>query len=266
MENTFGFIGCGNMGGTLAECALKAAEGKSILVNDKDEAKALKLQEKYGARSVGIRELASEAKMIFLGVKPQMMEDMLSEIKDVLRERKDRFVLVSMAAGLSIEDIKRMAGEYPVIRIMPNLAASVGEGMILYCGENATDEEIKTFTDVMRYAGKLSSLDEKLIDAASAVSGCGPAFVCMFIEALADGAVSCGLPRDKAMLYAEQTLIGTAKVLMETGQHPGALKDAVCSPGGTTIEGVLELEDAGLRSAVSEAVIASYRRTLELKN
>ncbi|MBO4361131.1 MAG: pyrroline-5-carboxylate reductase [Eubacteriaceae bacterium] len=265
MGNTFGFIGCGNMGGTLAACAARATDPKSILVNDKDTGKALGLQERCGVTSVGIAELARQADMIFLGVKPQMMEDMLGEIKDILASRKDRFVLVSMAAGLTTADIKRMAGDYPVIRIMPNLAASVGEGMILFCSDGATQEELEVFTEVMSRAGILSPLDEKLIDAASAVSGCGPAFVCMFIEALADGAVRCGLARDKAMLFAQQTVIGTAKVLMETGQHPGALKDAVCSPAGTTIEGVLTLEDAGFRSAVSEAVISAYEKTLKLK-
>lgn len=265
MERTYGFIGCGNMGGTLAACAAKAAGGSSILVNDRDADKALALQKEWGARPVEITELAERCDMIFLGVKPQMMEDMLGEIKDVLAGRGDRFVLVSMAAGLSVSDIKRMAGDWPVIRIMPNLAASVGEGMILYCSEGAEAEELEEFCDLMRFAGKLSPLEERLIDAASAVSGCGPAFVCMFVEALADGAVSCGLPRAQAMLYAQQTLIGTAKVLMETGRHPGDLKDAVCSPGGTTIEGVLTLEDAGFRSAVSEAVIASYEKTLKLK-
>ena len=265
MEKTYGFIGCGNMGGTLAACAAKAAGGSLILVNDRDTSKALALQEEWGARAVGIRELAEKAYMIFLGVKPQMMEDMLGEIKDVLSSRKDRFVLVSMAAGLSVSDIRRMAGDLPVIRIMPNLAASVGEGMMLFCSEGVTEGELDEFSELMKESGKLSPLEERLIDAASAVSGCGPAFVCMFIEALADGAVRCGLSRAQAMLFAQQTLIGTAKVLMDTGRHPGELKDAVCSPGGTTIEGVLTLEDAGFRSAVSEAVISAYEKTLMLK-
>jgi len=172
-----------------------------------------------------------------------------------------------MAAGLTIARIRELAGgNYPVIRIMPNTPASIGEGMILYaCSDDVTKTEEKVFLEAMSGAGRLSSLPESQMDAGSAVSGCGPAFVDLFLEALADGGVACGLPRAQAMEYAAQMVLGSAKLVLESGKHPGELKDAVCSPGGTTIQGVRTLEEAGFRGAVMDAVIAAYERTLELK-
>ena len=170
-----------------------------------------------------------------------------------------------MAAGLSIARIQEMAGEdFPVIRIMPNTPASVGEGMIQYCSSNVTAEEEEAFRKIMAPAGRLDAVPENLIDAASCVSGCGPAWVYQFIEALADGGVACGLPRDKALAYAAKMAEGTARLMLENHAHPGQLKDGVCSPGGTTIQGVRTLEDRGFRSAVIEAVIAAYEKTIAL--
>ena len=168
--------------------------------------------------------------------------------------------------ALAMADIRRLAGgDYPVIRIMPNTPAAVGSGVILYdTTENVSQEALEQFLRNMEKCGWLDPLPEKLIDAGSAVSGCGPAFVCLFMEALADGGVMCGLPRDKAMAYAARTLEGTAKLLLETGNHPGQLKDAVCSPGGSTIVGVKALEEVGLRSAAINAVEAAYIKTKEL--
>ena len=176
------------------------------------------------------------------------------------------FVLVSMAAGVSTQSIIQMAQvDCPVIRIMPNMPVAVGEGMILYTSNDFVSmEDIEGFLDSMQYAGVLDKIDEDKIDAASCVSGCGPAFAFMFCEALADGAVECGLPRDKAMLYAAQTLAGSATMLMQTGEHPGKLKDAVCSPAGSTIEGVKALEEGAFRADVMNAVKSAYKRTLEL--
>ena len=167
--------------------------------------------------------------------------------------------------GLTIDQIRRMAGnDYPVIRIMPNTPVSVGEGMVLYASVGVEEKELTEFACLMKEAGKLDYLPEGLIDAGCALSGCGPAFFCQFIEALADGAVECGLPRDKAMLYATQTAVGTAKLIQQSGQHPGALKDAVCSPGGSTIAGVHELEAGALRGTVMNAVSAAYQKTKDL--
>jgi pyrroline-5-carboxylate reductase len=148
---------------------------------------------------------------------------------------------------------------------MPNTPVSVGEGTVLYTANSeVTDGEIADFKAAMKFAGVLDEIPEKLIDAASAVSGCGPAFVFMFIESLADGAVACGLPRDKALVYAEQTVLGAARLALESGKHPGELKDAVCSPGGSTIEGVRTLEEGAFRASAVDAVIAAYEKTKTL--
>ncbi len=252
------------MGSALARAAAKGAAAP-LLLSDHTAAKAQALARELGASAVDNGQVAAACDLIFLAVKPQAMAGLLSELEPVLKGRSGRFVLVTMAAGLSIAAIRQMAGaDWPVIRIMPNTPASIGEGMILYCAEGTTEEEVTAFTGLMREAGSLDPLPEGLIDAGSAVSGCGPAFVYPFLEALADGAVACGLPRDKAQRYAAQTLVGAAKLVLESGSHPGALKDAVCSPGGSTIQGVRALERNGFRSAVLEAVIAAYQKTVDL--
>ena len=171
-----------------------------------------------------------------------------------------------MAAGVAMEKIRTLAGcDCPVIRLMPNVAASVGEAMILYDHtEDATEEAVADFQTMFCKAGVLLPLAESKIDAGSAISGCGPAFVCLFIEAMADGGVACGLPRATAVELAVQTVIGTGRLLAETGTHPGAMKDAVTSPAGTTIAGVRTLEEKGFRAAAMDAVIAAYERTLGL--
>lgn len=263
---TYGFIGAGNMGGALAKAVAKSVAPEAITLADAFKEKAEELAAKLGAKADTTEAVAKKCHFIFLGVKPQVMASMLSDIAPILAARKDGFVLVSMAAGVSIADIQKMAGNnYPVIRIMPNIPASVGEGVILFdVSKVVTKDEIETFQTVMAGAGVVDQLPEKLIDAASALSGCGPAFVSLFIEALADGAVACGLPRDKAMLYAAATTKGTAAMILESGMHPGQLKDAVCSPGGTTIAGVKALEEGTFRGATMDAVAKAYKRTLEL--
>ena len=266
MSYKYGFIGCGNMGGALARAIVKTVSPERVILSDKDGAKASALADELGAAVGDVSDAAASSEYIFIGVKPQMLAEMFSEIRDTLAANKNRFVLVSMAAGVSIESIKELAGgDYPVIRIMPNLPASVGEGMIVYTSDGkVTSEEVGTLVHDMQGAGKLDKIDEKLIDAASAISGCGPAFIFMLAEALADGGVQAGLPRDKALLYAEQMIKGSAELALRSDRHPEALKDAVCSPGGTTIEGVRTLEKGAFRSVTSEAVIAAYERTKAL--
>lgn len=263
----FGFIGTGNMGGALARAACKRLPGGQVLLANRTAEKARLLAEELGCRAADNAAVAESADFIFLGVKPQMMGELMLELRPILAGRQGPFVLVTMAAGLTIQRIQELAGgAYPVIRIMPNTPASIGEGMVLYaCGGGVTEADEAAFLDAMAGAGRLSPLPEKLIDAGSAVSGCGPAFVDLFIEALADGGVACGLPRAAALEYAAQMVAGSARLVLESGKHPGALKDAVCSPGGTTIQGVRKLEEAGFRGAVMDAVIAAYEKNGELK-
>ncbi|MCD7833728.1 MAG: pyrroline-5-carboxylate reductase [Lachnospiraceae bacterium] len=283
-----GFIGCGNMGSAIVRAAVKNVAPAKVLLANRTAAKAEALAAELGCQTGSNEDVVRFSKYIFLGVKPGMMEDMLKPLQGILRERYEEegarsmvndpdqgrmsrpetasFVLVTMAAGLSIAELQRMAGgAYPVIRIMPNTPVSIGNGMTLACASpEVTEEQLREFEAFMAGTGRLDSIPEHLIDAASALSGCGPAYVYLFIEALSDGAVECGLPRQKAMEYACQTLIGAASLVLESGSHPGALKDAVCSPGGTTIAGVHALERGGLRCAAMDAVKAAYDKTCGL--
>ena len=245
---TYGFIGTGNMGGALARAAAKTVEVRScIVLANRTPEKAAKLADEIGASVADNLTVARECDYILLGVKPQMMAGMLAEIAPVLRQRTTPFVLLSMAAGLTVARIREMAGgDYPVIRIMPNTAVAVGEGVTLYCcSDNVTDAQQEGFISLLHCSGLLEELDEKLIDAGSAVAGCGGAFAYLFLEALADGGVYAGLPRAKAQRYAAQMLLGAARLALESDDHTAALKDAVCSPGGTTIAGVRALEEHG---------------------
>ena len=262
----FGFIGVGNMGAALARAVAKTVDGNEIILANRSSSKAEILAYELGCNSADNITVAANCRFIFLGVKPQMLKSMLSGIAPVLAERNDHFVLVSMAAGVTVSSIKELAGgDYPVIRIMPNTPVSNGNGMIVYSvGHNVFEDDLYEFTSALKFAGKLDRIDESLIDAASAISGCGPAFVYMFAEALADGGVNCGLPRSKAIEYAAQTIFGSASLIQSSGKHVGQLKDEVCSPAGSTIEGVKTLEDAGFRSAALNAVTAAFERTKEL--
>ena len=262
---TFGFIGTGNMGGALARAARKRLSGGEILLANRSAAKAEALAQELDCRAVDNAAVAAGADYIFLGVKPYMVAGLMEKIGPVLAARKDRFVLASMAAGLTARRIQELAGaDYPVIRLMPNTPAEVGAGVIQFCGVDVEPGELKDFQTLLAPAGLVDQVDEGLIDAACALSGCGPAFCALLAEALADGAVACGLPRDKARRYAAQTMEGTAKLMRQTGAHPGAVKDAVCSPGGSTIQGVRVLEANGFRAAAIDAVIAAFEKTQAL--
>ena len=264
---TFGFIGSGNMGGALAKAACMKLDPATVVIANRHMEKSEALAKILGCKTAPDgAAVAKNSRYIFLGVKPQMMEGMLSKIAPVLKERQDRFLLVTMAAGLTMERIAEMAGgDYPIIRIMPNTAAAVGEGVILYThNENVTKQEMDFFVNSMAAGGMLDEIDEHLIDAGCAVTGCGPAFCDMFIEAMADAGVACGLTRGKALQYAAQMMIGTSKLMLMSGKHPEELKDSVCSPAGSTIQGVRALEKGGFRSAVFEAVTAAYEKTVDL--
>jgi len=261
-----GFIGAGNMGGAIAKAVSKCALQPEILLADYSRDKAEELALEIGAvvsDNVGVVEACD---YVFLGVKPQVLGGVLQQLAPVAAAKAGRTVFISMAAGVTMETILKTLGDgMPLIRIMPNMPVSVGSGMILFdCSAAVTEEETGTFLGIMEKAGRVDRLPEHLIDAGCAVSGCGPAFAFLFAEALADGGVTCGLPRQKALEYAAQMLYGAADLLLSGGRHPGELKDAVCSPGGSTIRGVLALEESGFRGAVMDAVIAAYERTVEL--
>ncbi len=264
MQYKLGFIGCGNMGGALITAAAKALHAGEIAVSDPDKQKVAHFEKSCGVVGVDGETLVKNSEFVILGVKPQIMEKALAPLAPALRERKD-VTVVTMAAGVSIAAVRAFIGaELPVVRIMPNTPVAVGEGMILYALAGVSEQNHAAFKERFSHAGKFDYVDESKIDAGSALSGCGPAFVYAFAEALADGAVECGVSREAAALYAAQTLKGAAEMLLSFG-HPADLKDAVCSPGGTTIAGIHALENAGLRGAVMNAVNAAYRRTLELK-
>ena len=259
-----GFIGCGNMGGALARAVLKNSQTK-VYISDYLAEKAEAFAKETGAMATNNATIARECDFIFLAVKPAGFASTLEPLREDFAKNSGS-VIVTIAAGLSLEKVGAMiGGEHAIIRIMPNTPVLLGQGMITWC-KNAlvSTKSCEKFKEILQYAGTLDEIDEKLIDAASAVAGCGPAFVYMFIEALADGAVECGLPRDKAMAYAAKTLIGASEMVLQTGKHPGLLKDEVCSPGGSTIEGVKALEDGKFRAATASAVIAAFEKTKKL--
>lgn len=257
----YGFIGCGNMGGAIAK-ALCRQTADIMVADPSPNAKAL--AENLGAVYTDNETLVSTCDRVFLAVKPHLMKGMLAPLQPILAEKRP--LLITMAAGLEIAQIQSFVGcEIPIIRIMPNTPVAIGKGMIQYCRNNlVSDEVLSDWLTDMQYCGRLDQLEERLIDAASALSGSGPAYMYMFIEALADGAVACGIPRAKAMEYAAATMAGAAEMVLTSGQHPGALKDAVCSPGGSTICGVRALEQHGFRGAAMDCVMAGFLKNKEL--
>lgn len=263
--SNIGFIGTGTMGTAVARAVSESAGDCQLFFSNRSEEKAEAIAaELYGAVSDN-RSIALDCDIIFLGVKPQLLGAVLQEIAPLLAQRKDEFTLISMAAGVNIVTIQALAGgDYEVIRMMPNTPLAVGSGVVQYCGSRPNSLSLRQFGRWMSEAGVADLVPESMIDAATAVSGCGPAFCALFLEALADGGVLCGLPREKALRYAAQTMIGTGELLLQMELHPGTLKDGVCSPGGATIEGVAALEEHGLRNACVQAVRASYEKMQQL--
>ncbi len=263
MKYKIGFIGTGVMGGALA-AAVRQRCGDMLLSNLHEE-KAAALAEKLGCRHGDNAAVASLCEYIVLAVKPQVMFSVLEEIRPVLQSRADRFVIISIAAGITVKSVKEALGaDVPVIRLMPNTPVAVGEGVILCSFDGCSEEEKAEFYGLFEKAGFCDEIKEELIDAAGSLTGCGPAFAYMVMQALADGAVAVGVDRARAIKYAEMTLKGAAELALKTGEHPEKLKDAVCSPGGSTIEGVEVLEKYSVRSAFAEAVKASCEKNKKL--
>ena len=261
-----GFIGLGNMGGNLARLVAQDERFRSeLLLANRSRDKAEKIAAEVGGQPVSNEEVFAQAEVIFLGIKPAQFEGLLAVYQEVLEER-DSLLLVSMAAGLSLERLEKMIpSHHRWIRMMPNTPVAVGEGVISYAlSQQAHQADEDLFRELLSLAGLLVKLDEKQLDAATALAGCGPAFVYLFIEALADSGVRAGLSRDISLQLANQTLLGAAKLSQISGQHPAQLKDQVCSPAGSTIAGVASLEENAFRGTVMDAVQAAYKRTQEL--
>jgi pyrroline-5-carboxylate reductase len=272
----------------MGRALMKGAAGARIFFTDVDQGKAREAAEALGAAFLASNtEAAGRGDYVFLAVKPQVMPAVLEEIAPVLGARlsggADRAAgggpadkagglkaLVSMAAGWSIANIQSRLGRggaagVPMARIMPNTPALVSRGMIALASSPELEAAALTELEaILSAAGTVDRVAESCLDAVTGLSGSGPAFVYMFIEALADGGVKAGLPRDKALRYAAQTVLGAAAMVQESGKHPGELKDMVCSPAGTTIAGVMALEGAGFRGAVMGAVEAAWRRATEM--
>lgn len=264
---TIGFIGCGNMGSALARAVAQKSEQGALLFCDTDVEKAKMLSKELDGEVVALPAVTAKSDILFLGVKPQGLSSLAQNMKPTLQARETAPVLVSMAAGIDLATLATyFSPNVPTIRIMPNLPVAVGAGIVLYCANAAATVAVQDeIAELLSGAGMADRISESLLDAAGALYGCGPAFAALFVEALADGAVRCGLPREKALVYAEQTLSGTAQMLLQTKVHPGAFKDAVCSPGGTTIAGVQALEEGGFRATAMNAVIQAYLHTSKVK-
>lgn len=236
---------------------------QALLANRSPE-KAKQIANEVGGEPVTNEVVFEQADVIFLGVKPAQFADLLQEYHAIL-EKRSSVLLISMAAGLTLQQLEALVPtQHRLIRIMPNTPVAVGDGVISYVlSDKATEQDEDLLCELLDSAGLLVHLKEQQLDAATAVAGCGPAFVYL-LEALADAGVQTGLPRDLALQLANQTLLGAAALAKESGQHPAVLKDQVCSPAGSTIAGVASLEEDAFRGNIIKAVAASYKRTQEL--
>ena len=261
-----GFIGMGNMGTAIMRGLLKTYKPEELLFTSAHEAKMQKITEETGVAHVSTAtDCAEQVKYLVLAVKPQVLPTVFKELNGKIRKDK---VVISIAAGYAIADLQAGLGDSArIVRSMPNTPAMVGEGMsgVSYDEALFTDEEKDVIDGFFTSFGKMEKVDEKLMDVVGSASGCSPAYVYMFIEALADGCVKNGLPRQAAYKMVAQAVLGSAKMVLETGKHPGELKDMVCSPGGTTIEGLAALEENGFRGAIIKACDANFEKNKKLK-
>lgn len=256
MNKKIGFIGCGNMGKAMLKGLLNSNKisKDDIIVSTKSEESKKNIVDEFGVKcTLNNIEVAKDSEVLFLAVKPNMYKQVIREIKDFL---KDDVIIISIAAGINILDIEEwLDKDYKIVKTMPNTPALVGEAMSAICpNRNVGKEELSYICDIYESFGKYEILEEKYFDAFIALCGSSPAYVFMFIEAMADAAVKLGIPRNKAYKMAEQSIFGSSKLALDTGKHPAELKDMVCSPGGTTIEAVAELENSGFRSTIIKAM------------
>lgn len=259
-----GFIGAGNMGSALATAAADAVSGKNIYIADIDQQKAQAVAEKIGAHAVSSEEACAVCDMLYLAVKPQMLPTVCPPLAQTLKNHNKAPLIVTMAAGTEIQAVKQYFPFCHVLRIMPNTPVSVGSGVVLYDTVDATAQEEEFFLTASEFAGTVIKMPESDIDAASVISGCGPAFVFLFLDAIAKAGEKTGLSRDVALQLCANTLIGASKLFLASDSTPEALCTAVCSSGGSTIEGVKKFRELDLDAMCEKAVKASFDRTKEL--
>ncbi|MDU2066544.1 MAG: pyrroline-5-carboxylate reductase [Sporomusaceae bacterium] len=264
-QTKFGFFGGGAMAEALITGIIKngLVPSEQVCVSDINEQRLHDLEKRFQVlTTTDSKKLVAEADMLFLTVKPQVIESVFPVIKAMVRPKT---VIVSIVAGLTLSRIETVLPENPVIRVMPNTPMAVGEGMAaVAAGKKATAEQMEAVLAIFRSAGKAIEIEEKLLDAVTGLSGSGPAYGFVMIDALADAGVKVGLPRAMAITLAAQTLLGAAKMVLDTGLHPAQLRDMVTSPGGTAITGVQTLERYSIRAALIDAVVAATKQSKDL--
>jgi pyrroline-5-carboxylate reductase len=266
MNKTIGFIGCGNMAKAMIGGIVKSKLVSPNMINtsnlSQSKLDAVKSEFKVNT-TTNSREVVKNSAIVIVAVKPNVYDEVLESVKDLIDNKK---IIVTIAAGKTIASVEKVIGnDKKIIRTMPNTPALVNEGMSALCkNQNITDEELNIVKTIFDSFGKSEVVEEYLIDAVIGVSGSAPAYVFMFIEAMADAAVAAGMPRPQAYKFASQAVMGSAKMVLESGKHPGELKDMVCSPGGTTIEAVKTLEEKGLRNAVIKAIEDCIEKSKEM--
>ena len=263
-DKKIGIVGIGNMGGAILDGLLAGGIAPTqVVVYDTDDERIAQAKAGGVMAVASAKDVASHCDIVVLAVKP-------AKIVPVIREsygQEDSPLFISVAAGVTIADMEAGCKGVRIVRTMPNTPAVVGEAMTAICGgSNATDDDVSAACEIFGLFGKTAVVDENLLEAVAGISGCAPAYVYMFIEALADAGVLHGMPRKDSYIFAAQAVLGAAKMVLETGQHPGALKDAVCSPGGATIEAVAELERGGFRGVVIDGVDAAVHKAVAMKS
>lgn len=261
-----GFVGLGNMGYAISKGLLKTLSPEDIAFYDVDEDKCQLISKEMNiSLCKNNLEVVRDSKYVVLAIKPQMYDECISKIKSSLRKES---VIISIAPGITINSLKESFGtDNKIVRVMPNTPSLVNEGMsvLSFSEDKFSEEEVKDIEAIFKSCGEIETIEEQYMDAIVPISGSSPAYIYMMIEALADGGVLLGLPRKLSYKLAAQSVLGSAKMVLETNQHPGELKDAVCSPGGTTIAAVSSLEKTGFRSSIIEAMSEAYAKTQELK-
>ncbi len=266
LKQTFGFLGAGRMASALAGGMVESGliKGRQLIVSDVMQAALKSFTKSTGGRTAKSNaEVLRKADIIIIAVKPHQVIELLNELSDQITSKH---LFISIAAGVSLAQLEEALGHKArVIRVMPNTPALVGEGASGFArGSNAKAADAKLAKQLLESVGMAIEVPEHLINSITGLSGSGPAYGFQMIEAMSDGAVAAGLPRDLATPLAAQTLLGAAKMVLETGEHPGKLKDMVTSPGGTTIEGLHEMEAAGVRGGLMNAVRAASDKAANL--